>query len=281
MCVPDVDAAEAAIGRIGYYRLKGYTSQFLDASADRYRPGSSFDDVLRLYEFNCALSSLLLSMTSKTEVALRARLCDALLSLNDPLVYLDPSAFRDKRLFWKNLNALSFETGRSDEVFIQHSFEAHDGQVPVWAAVEVMSFGTLSKFIRNLKTGSGTAFSALAKCYAYRSSKGNEVVPSLDMMSSWTHSVVILRNMCAHNSRIYNRSVSKIPKIPDADRQDPLPRHCGLYHMLLSMKYLRPSDDDWNAFVREFTALLAGYSTVVNPGKLHLPADWEEHLALA
>mgnify|MGYP000503144924 CR=1 FL=1 len=40
------------------------------------------------------------------------------------------------------------------------------------AAVEVLSFGTLSKIIKNLKTGIGSSYSILASNYQYRSKKG-------------------------------------------------------------------------------------------------------------
>lgn len=143
-----------------------------------------------------------------------------------------------------------------------------------------MSFGNLSKFVSNLITGPNTPFSKLAKCYTYRSVKGHDVAPSLDMLSSWIHSVVILRNMCAHNSRIYNRSTNKKPIILAADQQTPSPRYYGLYQMLLSMKYLRSSKKDWNTFVMEFDSLLIKYSSYVDLNKLHLPIDWKNHLTL-
>lgn len=280
MSISDTSLAEKAIEQVGYYRLRGYAFHFFDATTGKFHSGTSFDNVLQLYYFNCELSSLLFSMSSKVEVALRARLCEALLSLGDPLIYLDPSIFKDKAIYWKNLGLLCSEINRSDEVFIKHNHINHDGQIPIWAAVEVMSFGNLSKFVSNLITGPNTPFSKLAKCYTYKSIKGKDVVPSLDMISSWIHSVVILRNMCAHNSRIYNRSTNKKPIILAADQQTPPPRYYGLYQILLSMKYLRSSKEEWNTFVGEFDALLNKYSSYVDLSKLHLPADWKNHLTI-
>ncbi len=281
MTIPDdIPLAEKAAERIGYYRLRGYAFHFFDSTSGKFYSGTSFNNILQLYYFNCELSSLLFAMSSKVEVALRARLCEALLSLGDPLIYLDPSIFRDKTIYWKNLSQLCSEINRSDEVFNKHNHINHDGQIPIWAAVEVMSFGNLSKFVSNLITGSNTPFRKLAKCYTYKSAKGKDVVPSLDMISSWIHSVVILRNMCAHNSRIYNRSTNKKPIILSVDQQTPPPRYYGLYQLLLSMKYLRPSRDEWNSFVEEFDALLNKYSSCVDLSKLHLPADWKSHLTV-
>ena len=58
-----------------------------------------------------------------------------------------------------------------NNVFIKQNFDNHDGEVPVWAAVEVLSFGTLSKIIKNLKTGTGSSYSILAANYQYKSKK--------------------------------------------------------------------------------------------------------------
>lgn len=281
MSIADTSLAEKAIEQIGYYRLRGYAFHFIDVTTGKFHSGTSFDNVLQLYHFNCELSSLLFAMSSKVEVALRAHLCEALLSLGDPLIYLDPSIFKDKAIYWKNLGMLCSEINRSDEVFIKHNHINHDGQIPIWAAVEVMSFGNLSKFVSNLITGPNTPFSKLAKCYTYKSVKGKAAVPSLDMISSWIHSVVILRNMCAHNSRIYNRSTNKKPIILAVDQQAPQPRYYGLYQILLSMKYLRSSKEEWNAFVGDFDALLNKYSSYVDLSKLHLPSDWKNHLTIA
>ena len=61
----------------------------------------------------------------------------------------------------------------SNDVFIKHNFDNHDGEVPVlWATVEVLSFGMLSKIIKNLKTGTGSSYFILASNYQYKSKKG-------------------------------------------------------------------------------------------------------------
>lgn len=280
MIIPDVAIATEMIDQIGYYRLRGYAFHFLDKCTNKFVPETDFDSVLQLYRFNCELSSLLFAMISKIEVALRARLCNALLLLDDPMIQLDPSLFNDKRLYWRNLGTLCSEISRSDEVFIAHNYINHDGQIPIWAAVEVMSFGNLSKFISNLHTGVGTPFSKLASYYTYTSPKGNTATPSLDMISSWIHSIVILRNMCAHNSRIYNRSTNKRPIILDCDKQSPKPRFYGLYQMILSMKYLRPSHSEWTEFVYALNNLLIRYTNYVDIEKIHFPQDWYKHLLL-
>ena len=121
-------------------------------------------------------------MISKIEVALRVRLIEALLiygePLCEPLFLQDSSIFKEKKLYWQNISTVASEIARSNDVFIKHNFDNHDGEVPVWAIVEVLSFGTLSKIIKNLKTGVGSSYSILATNYQYKSKKGNLVNPS-------------------------------------------------------------------------------------------------------
>ena len=192
---------EKTLKSVGYYRLRGYSFHLYDNSTKQYVPGTKFEDILKLYLFDQELSALIFAMISKIEVALRVRLAEALLTHGDALILQDSSIFKEKKLYWQNMSTVASEIARSNDVFIKHNFDYHDGEVPVWAAVEVLSFGTLSKIIKNLKTGTGSSYSILAANYQYKSKKGNLVNPSQKMLASWIQGVSVLRNMCAHNSR--------------------------------------------------------------------------------
>lgn len=269
---------ENALRSIGFYRLLGYSFHLYDNDTKKYVSGTRFEDILKLYHFDQELSVLVFSMISKIEVSLRVRLVEALLIHGDSLVLQDSSIYRDKKLYWQNMSTIASEIARSNDVFIKHNFDNHDGEVPVWAAVEVISFGTLSKIIKNLKTGAGSSYSILAANYQYRSQKGNLVNPSQKMLSSWIQGVSVLRNMCAHNSRIYNRTIHTTPEILDVDKIMPLPAHNGLYQSLLAMKYLKPSDEEWTSFVDEFDKLIQKNNSIISITAMNLPADWKAHL---
>ena len=55
------------------------------------------------------------------------------------------------------------------------------------------------------------------------------VNPSQKILASWIQGVSVLRNMCAHNSRIYNRTIRTTPEILDVDKITPPPAQNGLY----------------------------------------------------
>lgn len=219
-------------------------------------------------------------MISKIEIALRVRLVEALLIHGDPLILQDSSIFKEKKMYWQNMSTIASEIARSNDVFIKHNFDNHEGEVPVWAVVEALSFGTLSKIIKNLKTGTGSTYSILASNYQYTSKKGNLVTPSKKMFSSWVQAVSVLRNMCAHNSRIYNRTIHTTPEILNADKVTPAPAHNGLYQILLAMKYLRSSDEEWMLFVNELDKLLQNNGGVLSFTAMNMPTDWKSHLSV-
>ena len=277
MVIDANDTAEMALTTIGYYRLKGYSFHLMDPATKKYIKGTTLSDVIKLYHFDAELSHLLFRYLSQIEVALRSRLVNAFQITQDALVLNDPSVFKDKKTFWKNQSTIAAEISRSNDVFIEHNFNNHDGAVPIWAVVEVMSFGTISKIIKNMKTGGDSAFSELIKNYKFQNSKGQAIHPSKDMFTSWIQAVSIMRNICAHNGRIYNRTISTRPQLIYSDIIQPHPRYNGLYQIMLSMKYLRPTDDSWTTFAADSKRLLKEYSDVCDLRRLNFPSDWKSH----
>ena len=110
--------------------------------------------------------------------------------------------------------------------------------------------------------------------------KGNFVNPSQKMFASWVQAVSVLRNMCAHNSRIYNRTIHTTPEILDADKITPPPLHNGLYQILLAMKYLRSSNKEWTEFAEEVDKLIQNNNSVINLAAMNLPIDWKAHMSV-
>lgn len=84
--------------------------------------------------------------------------------------------------------------------------------------------------------------------------------------------------ICAHNSRIYNRTILTSPEILDADKITPQPMHNGLYQVLLAMKYLKSNNNEWIEFVEEFDKLIQNNCNIIQLNSMNLPSDWKAHL---
>ena len=86
--------------------------------------------------------------------------------------------------------------------------------------------------------------------------------------------------MCFYNARIYNVTIHKTPELIDVDKLMPKPSHNGLYQILLVMKYLRPTDDEWILFVNKLDNLIQKNNNVVSLNAMNFPLDWKEHLSV-
>lgn len=92
------EEVEKALKSVGFYRLRGYSFHLYNNSAKKYIPGTKFNDVYQLYQFEQELSAMVFSKISKIEVALRVRLVEALLVHEDALILQDSSIFRGKNV---------------------------------------------------------------------------------------------------------------------------------------------------------------------------------------
>ena len=127
------------------------------------------------------------------------------------LAYNDAHAFMRSELFndpWKHQKQLAKVTNElkdSNEVFINHYRKNYQQPFlpPIWAMVEIITFGALSQWYSNTKNNKLKA--KIAKSLG---------LPSVEIMTRTLHSLTIIRNHCAHHSRLWNRRFTmQLPKI--------------------------------------------------------------------
>ncbi|WP_396953839.1 Abi family protein [Niallia sp. MER 6] len=88
---------------------------------------------------------------------------------------------------------------------MEHHFRKYDDNLPIWVALEMTSFGFLSKFYRNLNED---LINHLAKIYFN--------VPYL-YLDSWLQTLSNVRIVCAFYGQLYNK---KLPFNPLLFRED-------------------------------------------------------------
>jgi len=91
---------------------------------------------------------------------------------------------------------------RSREEFIVHYNKTYSSPLPIWIAVELWDFGMLSKFLSGMRHND---LASIAARYA---------IPRPELLTSWMRSMNLVRNTCAHHSRLWNRSLTDRPKLP-------------------------------------------------------------------
>lgn len=95
---------------------------------------------------------MLIPLLERIEIAFRTHIAYILANkYDDPLSYRDKKHFVNEADHTKILVDVDREINRSKEIFALHHKKNYYGQFPVWVAVELMSFGNLSKMFGIMK----------------------------------------------------------------------------------------------------------------------------------
>jgi abortive infection bacteriophage resistance protein len=264
LIVEDEDFAIRALQRINYYRLSAYALSL--KHNDQYLQGVTFAQIHALYEFDYRFRNLIMEMTEQVEIAFRTHISYHIAHTYGPLGHLESANYEYLAYHTAFLTELSKEINRSQEIFIKHHFEKYEGVIPVWVAVEVLSFGALSKLYANLKNEDKNH---IAKSY-YQA-------PAV-YLESWLKCLSYVRNICAHYGRMYNRPLTSKPRLhPKAKRLGI--RQDRIFAHLYVLKQLISDRNKWNnSFIIRLQSLLAEFEHVVELDCIGFPEDWEKLL---
>ena len=219
---------------IGYFRLSGYFGP-LQSEKDVFKEGTMFADIIRLYTFDSELRSLTFEALEKVEVLLRTQMTDVYSINYNSFWYTNKDLFIDKKEIIEItkceiedgevtertkqvetliFNNLSKEIQKSIVKVEQSEFMSRfrqkyspDSPIPSWMIMESISFGKLSRLFSLLKASEEKRY--IAQYFG---------AISHDYLVSWLHAFVVLRNISAHHSRLWNRKIGKDIKMPTRDK---------------------------------------------------------------
>jgi len=268
----NLDRAYHLLESISYYRLSGYWYPMLiDKSNHKFKPNSTFQSAFDIYCFDRKFRILILQELEKIEVSIRAKMIYVLSHEYGAFWYQDSSYFKNHIKHSKSLGSLQSEFKRSDEEFIEAYADKYSGPLPPsWMMLEITSFGTMSFLYSNLK--GGRTKRAVANYFGLNDKT----------FVSWMHSIVYLRNVCAHHSRLWNRTMSIQPIKPQSTSkrwlEDDSVSNKKVYYILSMILFLMQTINPKNTIVSRFKALLDEYKCI-DVRAMGFPESWEdEHL---
>jgi len=199
----DEKVAEKYLSNISYYRLRAYTYPFQDnESQDHcFTKRISFEDIISLYVFDRRLRLLIFNAIEKIEVALRTQIIYNYSMEYGGFWHLKSELYNNSEYFAEQVASLHNEIERSNEIFIKHYKEKYSDpkEPPSWMSLEVSSIGLLSKIFSNLKNEK-----CKDKIIAHFGLK------SVSVLTNWMRCFSIIRNICAHHGRLWNRRLPTI-----------------------------------------------------------------------
>ncbi len=268
MVITDVRLAAHYLSQINYYRLTSYWLPFESNHATHvFQQGTNFEQVLDLYIFDRELRLLVLDAIERIEVAVRTQLSFQLGHRYGTHPHLNRDLFKQTWDHAKNLRQLQKDAGDSKEAFVQHLLSKYEESLPpIWASVEIMTLGQLSKWYANLKSGADRNLVA----HAYDCDEINLV--------SFLHHLTTVRNLCAHHSRLWNREFIFTFKLPRQRPQTLLssfnPQASRrIYNTLVMLIYLMNRIAPGHHWRQRLTGMLARHH--VGPARMGFPDDWK------
>lgn len=219
MIILNEERAKRKLSQIGYYRLSGFwypcrkgklddageyvkdPKSKLPVREDEFQEGTDFDSIIKMYLFDKQLRQLMLDAIERIEIYIRSVIAHEV-GRFDPLAYkntafINPKVLKDRTdkegnatniwRNWDNKQEELIKKSREDSI-VWHKKNHHP--IPFWVAVETWDFGIMSKYYENLK---GQYQEKICVRLG---------VPNKKMLGSWLQEINILRNHCAHHSRI-------------------------------------------------------------------------------
>ncbi len=282
MSFPDKEAAIGLFSRVSYSRLKYYWRDLIEEDSDgEFKDGTAFQTIIERYSFDHNLRVILFDAIETIEVALRAKIINHMSkAAGNGLWYLDPTLFEDEQRHQEFVLDLKYEFARSTEPFAKKYISEHldwdsdtlGGDNPdAWLIIEVASFRTLSKMYKNLRSQLPQR-SAIANDFGLYSSKD---------LSNWIEVISLMRNIVAHHSRLWNRSLGKKIIDPKGRRNAWMNGELSElqkkkpYAVICAIAYLCNAINPSHSFANSVKRLCAEYPNIPL-SKYGFPLRWEK-----
>lgn len=206
LIVQDESLALKYLNYVGHYRLKGYWYQLQDPGTKIFIQGTKFEEIISRYELDREIRAIIFESVERLEVAVRTVICNYLSLKYSPHWYLDSNIFaiKEKPAIQKLLSKIEEEVRRSDnKEFISSYYEKYDHPhlPPSWAMSECVSLGVWSRI-----------FSKLLVPTDKKSISSKFGIHSVEVFTSWLHTLSVLRNMAAHHDRFLENKLGVSPK---------------------------------------------------------------------
>lgn len=205
MVVGDEEEAKRLLARVSYYRLSGYWHPFRTYGSEQLRTGTELSTIHALYTFDRKLRLIVMEAIEQFEIALRTQITYHLTNnAKSGMCHAAASVFSDASRHPAWLVKVRDEVDRSREPYTEHFKQKYSGfpDVPLWVASETMSMRTLSDLYENM--ASGPTRDAVAAHFGVNQ----------HILESWNRFLSVVRNICAHHARLWNKELGIKPAFP-------------------------------------------------------------------
>lgn len=267
LIVPDTSKAEGYLSRISYYRFSAYFLPFQKVK-DTFNPGTTFDQVLDLYTFDREFRLLVFDAIERIEIAIRTQMIYHMSHRygshwqDNASVFKPPSIHPvtgDVVNIFADIQTKILKScqAKHPEAFIKHYFNTYTSPntPPGWMGIELLTIGDIYSLYNALSDNIDKQAIATFFC-----------LPQI-VFSSWLHTLVYVRNICAHHSRLWNRELAIAPLILQNPRQSWIApafntNNNRTFYLLCMLRYLLIGANPRGHFRQKWENLMLKYPDI-------------------
>jgi abortive infection bacteriophage resistance protein len=300
LTIADPVAAEAVLRRTGYHRFGAYVYPFREflpseeqqvksrvhLRSDAIRAGVTFEQVAALCDFDAGLRHACLQALSSVEIALQAHIADTLGARDvfahanrsaldgDACAKPHPDSTKDQFDFLQERLAHHQRDARKKEDAVVHHESAYGGPLPIWTAVNIADFGSLTRLFSLARKDDQNAVAAMLG------------VKTGSTLNSWLKQLNYLRNLCAHNNRLWNRALTvkvvafkPVMVRPELEHAATMNERDRVYLPLALLAYLTQQIDArsrWHLHLRECVRKFPTIESATPEKDMGFPQGWDQ-----
>lgn len=284
LVVNNKELAVNIIKRNGYYHLSSYMRVFQTGDEHLFIPETSFSQVISLYNFDKELRHITFNAIEKIEIAYRTAISNVMCKTFNSHWFFDDSAYSSKTIINDEgeietqkeqvLKVIEHEIKKKKkkeneyaETFIGKYYQKYSSPSfpPFWMVAETFSIGALHR-----------VYYSLADIYkrqviSYLGFK--EDATFIALYSNWLQPICLVRNICAHHSRLFNRIFKIKAKQHKKIKEFVNVSNNSFYYVSMIINYFLKTFSGDNSFEEEILRLFNEYPDV-NKTLLGFPENW-------
>lgn len=279
LLIPDEQKAAKVLANISYNRLSNYWYPLLAQPIEDeiFKDGANFEHIFHTYQFDSELRVLVFYAIEQIEIAFRTQLIYQLsIEHQSGFWYENAEHFVSYPAYIHFLEKICTNVKNTKQVFIQKYKEKYSQYLPPsWKSFELLSFTALFGVYKNLKRT--PAKLEINKHFGLHH----------NVFISWMDTLVYVRNICAHHSRLWNIILTITPVWVRSPRKEWVSKWentattsndktLKVYAVCCMLAYLLDHINPYHQFRTRLITLLERFQDDIDPAQMGFPSDWKE-----
>jgi len=248
---------------VGYYQLGLYFSSFQN-SINNFKDNIYFEDIINIYVFDKKLRLLLLDTLEIIEKSFKCKLIQSVAINNNDVYWINNQhIFQSEKKYEKYIkNILNNIKNSKDEIIRKYYFTFKSLNFPPsWLVIDSLTFGESVNVFRWLNIQNRNKFS-------------REYGLDEKYLLSWIYGLSVLRNICAHHSRLWNRELFARVKINSNLYSKYFNKEINnrLYNYLVILQIMMCKINSTSTWIDKLAILVNVHK--INHENMGFPSDW-------